>query len=160
MSVITLTPSEILQGAMVGVMRQTKGIEKGRRHAHNSDQEATKDWQQHVEGALGEMALAKYLGVYWSNGFLGACDVAGSDVRQTDRQNGCLLLHQRDEDSRPFFLVTGKCGTYTIRGWLYAKDGKVDQYWKDPVGGRAAYFVPQSKLNPPHLFQSKTEETL
>ena len=56
MTKVRLSYSEILQGAMVGVMRQVQNLKAGRTHRHGGS--ANNGWQMNIEGALGEMALA------------------------------------------------------------------------------------------------------
>ena len=97
---------------------------------------------------MAEAALAKALGVYWcGTGVRGATDVGDVDVRATANDNYSLIVHDHDPDERVIFLLTGKNGVYTIRGWMRAIDAKKPQYWKDPTGkSRPAYFVPQHAL--------------
>jgi hypothetical protein len=70
------------------------------------------------------------------------------EVRSTSHEGGCLLLHPKDKDDNIFVLLTGVAPNFKIRGWLYAKDGKNENYWMDIVGRRPAYFVPQEALKP------------
>lgn len=145
---VVLAPSEMMQAALVAVMRQVTNIRDGRRHAHGLRDELT-GWGAHIEGACGEYAVAKALGVFW-NGALGdlrADDVGQLQVRATPRADGCLLLHDTDPDDRAFVLVTGALGEYVVRGWVSAADGKQRRYWRDTTG-RPCYFVPQSALRP------------
>jgi hypothetical protein len=108
-------------------------------------------WQNHVEGALAECALAKFLGVYWKGvGSPNAPDVGEVDARVTQKDFHKLILHPWDPNHRPVFLLVGKEGKYHVRGWMFAGDGKVERYWQDPVGGRPAFFVPQRDLRDPH----------
>jgi len=143
---ISLDTKEILQSAVVGVMRQTENIKLGRVTNHGADPKDA--WGLHVAGALAEMALAKALGVYWSgaHGFRSR-DVLGYEVRTTHHQNGRLIVHGDDDDEAKFALVVGRDGTYDIPGWVYGYVAKSDDYWDDPCGGRPAYFVPQDHLN-------------
>jgi len=144
---IKLTPSEIYWAACVGVMRQTQNIQNKKRQMYGVDA-ATKDWQVHIEGALGEMALAKHLGIYWSGkGEMKEPDVGVVDVRTTPLNDGRLILHPNDDDERKFWLLTGYNGVYDVRGWIYGVDGKQKKFWSDPAGNRPAYFVKQKYLN-------------
>lgn len=146
---IELGQTEIIHGAMMGVLRQVQNILKARKPAHGAGNE--KDWQKHIEGALGELALAKYLGVFWSGiGKLRAPDVGTMDVRTAAKHSHRLMIHPGDPDDRVFWFVTGLNGKYQIRGWLLAKDGKRDEWWKDPQGtDRWAFFVPTYALHAP-----------
>jgi len=162
MSEIVLSAAEIIHGAQAGVMRRVNNIKNNRHQKYGAD--AYDAWTMDIEGALGEMALAKYLGVYWEGyGIKAGSDVSGDDVRTTKYSNGRLIMHPDDHDDRRYWLVTGQSGTYNIRGWIMGYDGKHSDYWEDPQGGRAAYFVPQSRLykKPPALGRglSYREET-
>jgi len=142
---IELTGWEMLLAAQAGCMRQVENLKKNRNHRHGAS--ASNTWQMGVEGCLGEFALAKYLGVYWSGkGVLRAPDVGDVDVRTSSKPHYRLILHPDDPDDRKFYLLTGLDGKYIVRGWIMGIDGKQDQYWEDPAGGRPAYFVPQSAL--------------
>lgn len=143
---ITLTPYEIMQTGLSGLMRMVENIKYNRKNTHGKKDED--DWQCHIEGALSEAALAKHLNLYWSGkGDLGGPDIGDIDVRSTPLPGGRLILHKEDPDDRVFYLLTGLNGTYEIRGWILARDGKKEEFWEDPTGrNRHAYFVPQGEL--------------
>jgi len=146
MTQIMLSSAEMLQGAMVGVMRQVQNLKAGRKHRHGGSADA--GWQMNIEGALGEMALAKHLDVYTGGtGVIRGPDVGECDVRTTSGANNRLILHPDDPDDRVFWLLTGANGQYQVRGNILGAEGKQQKWWKDPVGGRPAYFVPQGELN-------------
>lgn len=145
---IVLNPWEILFAAQCGLMRQVENIKKQRTPSYGAGDDS--NWQIHVEGCLGEYALAKFLGVHWAGkGVLRAPDIGAVDVRTATKDHYCLLLHEEDSDDRRYWLVTGINGAYTVQGWILGRDGKKSEYWKDPLGGRPAFFVPQSILNKP-----------
>lgn len=145
MTVIKLTGAEMQMAALVGTQRQLESLKLGHKHMYGAKNEDS--WQMNIEGALGECALAKHLGVYWSKGAVGAPDVGEVDVRTTTHQDGRLILHDRDHDNRKYYLLTGINGEYVIRGWMWGKDGKNAKYKQDPQGtNRWAYFVPQADL--------------
>lgn len=145
---VRLTQFEMELAAIVGCRRQIENLYKNRPDAYGADVE--KGWQSHVEGAAGEMAVAKLANKFWSGsmGDLKADDVGRAQVRTRSRHDYELILHPRDADDRAFILVTGLAPTFTIRGWIFAREGKRQEYWRDPAGGRAAFFVPQSALRP------------
>jgi hypothetical protein len=112
-----------------------------------------------IEGAMGECALAKHLGIFWSKGLPGATDVGPHDVSQTPLAHGKLIVHPTDDDSRRFYLVTGLLGKYAIHGYMYGSQAKNPKYWADPQGtNRPAYFVPQTDLIQDNGFITKTPE--
>lgn len=146
--IITLAPSEILMAAQVGLMRQVQNLKRRVKEKYGAH--PSQDWQLNIEGALGEYALAKYLGLHWGGcGDYGSPDVGGIfDCRTSWRDDAALRLHEKDPDDRAFFLLTGVNGVYTVRGWMYARDGKKEEFWSDPTGkNRPAFFVPQHLLH-------------
>jgi hypothetical protein len=101
-----------------------------------------------IEGAAGEMAVAKLANIYWNGnmGNLKAADVGRLQVRTRSRDYYDLILHPTDPDDSAFILVVGKAPRFRIVGWIVARDGKLQKWWKDPAGNRPAFFVPQSEL--------------
>jgi hypothetical protein len=148
MTTIVLTGSEILLAANAGIMRHTENIKKNTVLRYQKPN--MNHWQLMVEGALGEMAVAKHLNIYWSGkGVIGGGDVDDHEVRTTAYDTGRLICHPEDKDNKKYWLVTGSNGTYTIRGWILGIRAKQEQYWDDPEGGRPAYFIPQKDLHQP-----------
>lgn len=145
---VRLSQDELLEGVRVGVLRHVMNLGINKPPTYNLP--IGYDWQMHIEGALGERAVSKYLGIPW-DGALGnynANDVGRYEVRTTTSRNNRLILHDRDKDDRPYVLVVGANGEYDIKGWIYGAEGKDAQYWSDPLGGRPAYFVPTEHLKP------------
>jgi len=107
-----------------------------------------------IVGAVGEAAVAKALNYFWlGNG--SALDYAGDvgpfHVRATEREGGCLILHDRDDDSAQYYLarlkLEGLAPSVELSGWIYGRDGKRQDYWRTDVRC-PAYFVPQAALRP------------
>lgn len=148
---VSLSPSEMMTAALAGVMRQVENCKRSRTPRFGAG--ATNDWQLHIEGCLGEYAIAKYLGAFWpGKGRLRTADVGDMDVRTRSRDGYELIVHDSDPDHRVFWLVCGSNGKYRVKGWIFGRDAKKDSYWKDPAGGRPAYFVPHSALRDPKDF--------
>ena len=104
MDIIKLTPWEIMLGAQAGVMRQVENIKRGRKPYYGSGSD--NDWQLHIEGCLGELALAKYLNIYWGGkGRLRASDVGRFEVRTRSKQHYSLILHKKDPDDKIFWSL-------------------------------------------------------
>lgn len=142
---VKLTPAQMLIAAQVGVQRQVQNLARGNKDAHGASTEV--GWQINIEGAMGEYALSKYLDKFWDGkGEWGLCDVGDFDVRTRSRHYYDLIVHDSDDGDRFIFLITGLNGSYRIHGGMYAREAKQQKYWKDPAGGRPAYFVPQSDL--------------
>jgi hypothetical protein len=145
---VSLTSFELEIAALIGSRRQIQNLYALRTDAHGA--EPDRGWQYHLEGAAGEMAVAKWRDRYW-NGNLGnlkADDVGTVQVRTRSRHDYCLLLHKTDHDDKPYISVSGLAPHFVLRGWIWGREGKLEKYWSDPKGGRPAYFVPQSVLRP------------
>ncbi len=151
---VELTESEIMQAGIEGVIRHIRG-RRGLAQLHGI--QADNAWQCDIEAALGELAFAKALGVYWNGGHLRANDVeAGgkgwrfkAEVRTRSRHHYALIVRDRDPNDRAVVLVTGIDGMYQVRGWIWARDGKQPQWIQTHGGREPAYFVPQSSLRDP-----------
>ena len=142
---------EIMTGATTGMRRQICNIRDGRNHRHTFTDGIDGDaWTNNIEGALGEMFVAKGFGLYWSGslGNFDAADVGDIEVRTAAKHNYRLILHPTDNDSARWILVTGRAPDFRVQGWILGEDAKIKKYWEDPKGGRPAYFVPQSALLP------------
>jgi hypothetical protein len=138
---VKLTGAELLMAAGVGVSRNLVRIKKGSIGKNNQPPETY--WQSHIEGALGECAVAKHLNVFWSAGVIRGPDVFRWDVRTTSKHSNRLILQPDDDDEKVFFHVTGVNGAYRIHGWIYGHEGKQKAFWEDPrKEDRWAFFVP------------------
>lgn len=146
---VTLTWPEMRLAAAVGIERAIQGMEKKFSPRYGCGLE--ENWRLNIEGAAGEMALAKFLSRFWSGnlGDLKADDVGQLQVRTSRRPNADLRLHPDDNDDKAFILLTGVAPSFIVRGWLWAREGKLDKYWRDGAQGRPAFWVPQSDLRPP-----------
>lgn len=149
---VHLTYSEMRLAAEIGVQRQAQNIRDGRRDRYGLSSEDG-GWTPHIEGAAGEMAVAKYLKLYWNGavGNLKADDVGGFQVRTRSRHHYDLIIHPEDADEKRFILVTGRAPDFIIRGWITGAEGKAVGRWDDPAKDRPAFFVPQSALHPMDL---------
>ena len=144
--IVELTPYEMLVAAQIGVMRQVQNLKEKRLDAYGA--QTDRGWQLHIEGAMGECAVAKHLGIFWNGsiGNLQDTDVGNIQVRTTAHPNGRLILHPKDDPKDFYVLVIGENGGYRIVGGIYGELGKRDEYWTDPGTGRPAYFVPRERL--------------
>lgn len=153
---IKLTPQEMMSAATIGAMRQLQNLRASRQDAYGASERS--GWQYHIEGAMGECAVAKALNLYW-NGNLGnlqATDVGELEVRTSSYKGGMLALHPKDKNVSIFIHVNGVNGKYKIHGWCYGKEGKKDIYWNDLFNNkRPAFFVPNSILKPIEELRSK-----
>jgi hypothetical protein len=144
---VTLTWSELTTAAFIAIRRQIQNLANGRPDRFGAPVED--GWTLHIEGAAGEMAVAKAAGRYWCGSLndLKADDVGLLQVRTRSRHSYELILHPGDPDDRAFVLVTGRAPAFRIHGWIMGVDGKREEWWADPSGkNRPAYFVPTDSL--------------
>jgi hypothetical protein len=115
-------------------------------------------WDISVEGACAELALAKYLGVYWNGSvdtFKNGGDVSGLEVRTTKNHNK-LIVRKEDRHDSIYVLLTGKAPEYNIVGWEYGYMIKQSEYLTD-FGKKdrpLVYAIPGKLLNDPKLLFS------
>jgi hypothetical protein len=151
MQVIQLTPPEQLLAATVGSRRRVHSIQRGHSHRHGADPKL--QWDININGALGELAAAKALNVYWPasvNAPKNEPDLPPYwQVRTAERPGSRLIVREDDADDQRFVLVVGVCPDYTVVGWILGGDAKRDE-WIEDLGGRGhpCWAVPQSALEP------------
>lgn len=158
---IQLNQEEIMQGSYAGLIRANNAIKRGdykkgtNSFVHHSG-DPNKCWQDACEGALAEMAVAKYYELFWSSGDRTGLDINNElEVRQTPHKNGRLIIRPVDiyklgKADTLFILCCGRHGAYTIAGYLQGCDGMRDEWFTDPTnsGRDKAWFVPQKYLIP------------
>lgn len=146
---VTLEPYEYSTASSVGARRVVTAIYRNSANQHGFRK--GHGWEEHIEGACAEMAVAKHFDIYWdgSNGTYKLPDLSGlMQVRWTPYTTGKLIVRPVDDDYCKYVLVTGSCPNYVIRGYMQgvvAKNAK----WLDNFGdsGRPeTYAIPQSEL--------------
>jgi len=145
---VALTFHEIYIAACIGVARRLASIKRGET---NKVQNKDFGWHSDIEGACGELAVAKFLGVFWDgsiNTFKSADIGMSLQIRHTQHEDGCLILRSGDATTDTYILVTGSHPKYEIRGYIAGYEGMIDDFIKDPNGKYPAWFVPQENLNP------------
>jgi hypothetical protein len=104
-----------------------------------------------IDGAGGEMALAKYLGIYWDcsvNTFHAKPDVGPYHVRTCSRDHYSLIVRPADPDGL-YVLVAGTLPTFRIKGCFDVTKAALDGgWWRNPRGQGEAWFIPQASLSP------------
>lgn len=145
---IELTNVELLIASQVGAMRRVASIQ---RHLTNQKQSNKSQWEIDIDGAAAEMAVAKYLNVYWLPTVNAgkAADVSGFQVRSTTREYGSLIIRENDVKNEKYILVISQAKTFIIVGWIWCDEGKQEKFWKTKdENGLPAWWVPQSELKP------------
>lgn len=148
---ITLNESELLLATMVAAMRHAQNLSRGRTEAHGAEGGSV---DPHITGAIGECAVAKHLNRFWSGalGEMRAKDVGRIQVRSSKLPNPSLILHPGDPDEDRFVLVSVRGNAVVLLGWIVAKDGKQERFWRTDTG-RPAFFVTEL-----HEFRDRNEE--
>lgn len=147
MIAVTLTEWEVAVGGFVGVLRQSESI----RRKLKSKAVSESPFQISVEGALGEMAVAKALNRFWCcgvNSFKKADIGIDIQVRCRSRPDGELIVRPNDNEDHYYVLVTGQAPTYTVHGFLQGKEAQRDEWVKNPFGKGEAWFCPLQSLHP------------
>lgn len=149
---IELTPLELAVGAFVGALRQRASLERPDAYGRNSEKLG---WNDHIEGACGEIAAAKALRRYWEptyNVFKDPdirCPDLGYDiqVRTRSRNDRELYIRPDDPDGDAYLLVTGKAPHFKVWGYRFGIDRKEGR-WDNPGNRPYAWFFPHDKLFP------------
>jgi hypothetical protein len=149
---VTLTRDEWRYAAQIGLDRVISSRCMGLEHRNGMDEADA--YRNNIEGACGERAAAKYLGVYWDGSvdtFRSKADLLGNvEVKTRTEHWHDLIVRRWDAETPKLYIhVTGLAPTYRIRGWLWlgSPDDCRDE-WKQTHGGRPeAWFIPTSQLS-------------
>jgi hypothetical protein len=156
---VKLSEREMLLAASSGVQREVeclRGLNGGEsvvsEYEKNNNQVGPGGlWQNHIEGAMGEFAVAKYLGLY--PGAItdrNATDVGEHyEVRTRPLKYQELFLKKDDQEDKYFILVQGSYGKYTICGWISAYEAFAHPDWYHNNDGKTSmrYWVPHEFLH-------------
>lgn len=143
----------------IGRLRHLVSVKRGLLDQHGFTGDG---WAEHIEGACGELAVAKALGRYWDGSVntFEQPDLPGLQVRTRSQTYYDLIVRPADSDDDLFVLVTGRCPRYVVRGWIKGADAKQEQ-WLQTHGNRpGAYFVPQSALHEMSKLPSENENKI
>lgn len=144
-----LTHAELMVAASVGVMRCVAARKNGSKPGRGIQ---STGWSEAIEGAAGELAFAKAIDKHWKNMLSDRPnkrpDVAGYEVRMgTGHDYHCPIREDDDDDTKVAF-ITGNRGDYVVRGWIMARDGKRQEWFRSLAGREPQFYVPQSALTP------------
>jgi hypothetical protein len=158
---VKLSEREMLLAASSGVQREVECLRKLRSgesvvsaYEKNNNQVGPGGlWQNHIEGAMGEFAVAKFLGLYPG----GITDKDATDVGEhyevRTRPKSYYELFVRkcekeDKEDKYFILAQGSYGVYTIRGWITAYEVFAHPEWFHNNSGKVSYqyWVPHEFL--------------
>ena len=148
---ITLAKDPLYEGAAIGLLRRLDAIVQGKRQKWGTAEHRVAHWGFDIEGSLAERAAALLTGQQWKAAVkpdAGKGDVGELEVRYAIEDHYCLRL---DADANPrqvYALVTGREGSYVMRGCLPAGRGMRPEFWRRDLR-EPCYLVPQRYLDPP-----------
>ena len=158
---VNLTPDELVLAADIARGRMISATAAAREPNWQAAPRGWgEEWEAHLIGIAGEIAVARYLGRYWpatTTYRKGDADLPPDvEVRTARRSDGSLIMHAADQLDRWFVLVVvlGYDGpmprALRIVGSIRGRDVEGHDEWvRDPLkSGRPAWFVPQSALHP------------
>lgn len=115
----------------------------------------------HIAAAGGELAAAivyrlPWTGCYYRSLHPKPADIGrATEVRSRSQTWHNLIVHPEDPDDWKFVLVhIDGDFEYEVCGCISGARAKNPDWWKDPAGGRPAFFVPQTALTPAPQLQS------
>jgi hypothetical protein len=133
-------------------MRRIQVLQKGLKDSHYKADGG--EWAVDIEGAAGEVAVAKVLGMYWSgsvNTFKDGGDVGPYQIRHTDKESGRLIIRRENPPPAIYVFVTETIPTFRVVGWFdYSSVAVLRDEWLTDFGhaGPKVHAVPQSALRP------------
>lgn len=149
----TLSLAEFDECVQLALKRQQSAVEKKLKDSVRKQRDWVDSLSGHIKGVIGEMAVAKALGIPYSgtlDTFRTVADVGRYlEVRHRSNPAWDLIIRDDDSDSKIYILSRGlPPGAIEIAGWTLGKDAK-QKRWLDTKGGlRPAYFVPAEFLQP------------
>lgn len=144
---ITLSPAELACARTVAALRHYSAQLRGSRDAHGLERQTSDD--AHYAGVCAEMAAAKALGLYWPasvNSYKAPDLMPDWQVRGRSRHDYELIVRRDDPDEHRYVLVTGLAPKLVVRGWLWGREAKREEWLRTHGGRPAAYFVPTDVL--------------
>ena len=158
---VILTQRELLNGSIAGALRQVeclKNLKNGKAAEDYEGRGYGKEgyglWNNTIEGVLGEIAVARYLGLY-PYGLMERSDKHPDvgehyEVRTRPKEWMELFYRKNDKDDKYYILVTGSYGTYNLRGWISAAEILSHQEWyhNNDKTTTTSYWVPNNQLHP------------
>lgn len=140
-------------GISVGGRRNADSIfDPESRHKVAHEQGEERGWQNNINGACGEIAVAKSTGSYWG-GTVGTFTRGGDigtrwEVRTNKRHEGECWVRKGDKEGSIFWLVTGLAPDYLVWGWILGSHAKREEWLKNPYGWGEAFFPPHEAMTP------------
>ena len=142
--IVALSWPEVLLAANAGIMRRVSALRRGRADLYPDASRPM--WDRDINGALAEVAVAKWMGVFWSGtvGRVDLPDVGNLQVRSKTQDGDRLVVRPDDDDADIFVSVLVQPPQYRLCGWLYGREAKREEW----VVSHGCYFVRDEFLHP------------
>lgn len=152
---IELTTAELQAAEAEAHRRQSHNEAKRLKGRNNAPASGQKALQMHRLGCVGELAVAKLLGLdrhlfKHETAMRGSTDLPGGiEVKTRSNHRYDLLVQLDDDPNKVFVLATHEGGeTAHVVGWINGRDAMRKEWIREFVRGRPCYAVPQSALRP------------
>lgn len=148
---IKLSLSEMIHGATIGAIRHYEAEQANRKMSSSFSKTDKDPMVSHVQGAIGEMVVAKALGRYFNptvNSFKDADLGHDIQVRLRVRHDADMGHNDNDNPDHLYVLVTGRGPDYCVHGWELGRNVRVPKYRQNLSSLGSLWFVPQNALRP------------
>jgi hypothetical protein len=147
---VCLTATELMVVAYVGSARNVQSLKQNWGPAAGVGLHNT--WTPNIEGAGGELAVAKALNIYWQPivGNHKSDDVGPYQVRTNiSRKHTDLCLRPSDNPDRVYISVLSFMPDFEILGWVTGAEAKRDEWLRDGTADRPqCFYIPRTALHP------------
>ncbi|MGY3130081.1 hypothetical protein ACVWZM_000763 [Bradyrhizobium sp. USDA 4501] len=156
---VELSWSEVWFAINAGVMRRLNAVRNGRKELYQVH--AAASWNEDINGCIAELALAKYLGVFWSGtvGRIDLPDVGRLEVRSKIETQHRLVVRKSDDDAKLCVSVLVGIPTCQLCGWMLAQDAKRSEWLLADPGKPDRFFVPNAELHPVETLRAHLTES-
>ena len=151
---VTLTWPEVVLATNAGTMRRISALKSGR--VDLQPDACPPSWDRDINGALAELAVAKWAGVFWSGtiGRIDLPDVGRLEVRSKVKDGDRLVIRPDDKDESIYVSVLVQAPMCWLCGWLRAREARRPE-WLLTQGRhfvRDQFLHPMSELNARYLW--------
>ena len=148
---IVLSVEDVAYAEQKGAERQSEAVKAGMKDRHGLDPK--QGLARHIEGALGEVACRRALGVdpraLSVNTFKTPDIPPDVQVRMRTVGSHALIVRRDDDRTDRFVHVTGQSPRFKVWGWILGGDAMEHPEWVRSYGLREpAWFVEKEDLMP------------
>ena len=151
---VTLEPWQVKFADSVARRRQDAAERRRRQSVNGGASEGEEAFYNHILGCRGEAACKLWLNpISWqayAERISNLPDLGDFiDVKAVENPKHRLLVQAEAKTHWAYVLALGhRHPRWEMVGWCWGSEAKKREYWRDPKGGRPAYFVPRERLRP------------